>query len=64
MNWFSKHKTRIDPDDLFRKADESLKTTREQQERINVVTSYLERRKNQNGFGEDFEYTLRPRGAH
>lgn len=64
MSWKQKLRgKRIDPADLTRKADESLRTTSGQQERVNMLTEYLERRKNQNGFGEDFEYTLRPKGT-
>lgn len=43
------------------KAEESLELVKAQQPRVNLITAYLERRKNQNGFGEDFEFTLRPK---
>lgn len=64
MSWIKRNPTRINPEDLTRKADESLQETKKQQARVNVIVGYLERRKNQNGFGDDFEYTLKPRGAH
>jgi hypothetical protein len=34
-----------------------------QKPQVHAVVSWLESRANQNGFGEDFEYTLKPRGA-
>ena len=36
---------------------------REQKVRVNATASWLERRQTQNGFGQDFEYTLRPRSS-
>lgn len=41
-------------------AAEQLKV---QQPHVNAVALWLERRHSQNGFGEDFEITLRPKGA-
>jgi len=61
--WFSKRAPRVDPAEVSRVAEESLRTTRSQQEHVNALTSYLESRKGQNGFGEDFEITLNPRSA-
>lgn len=63
MRWIIKYRSRVDPEELIKKADESLEITRSQQERVNYITQYLERRKNQNGFGEDFEFTLKAKGA-
>lgn len=54
---------RVDPEELQRKAEESLRITRSQQARVNYITAWLNNRKNQNGFGEDFELTLKVRGA-
>lgn len=62
-SWSSKHPSRIDPDEVERVATDSLAKVRKQQPRVNALTSYLERRKDQNGFGEDFEYTLRTKEA-
>lgn len=61
--WFSKRKPRIDPDEMTQMAEESLAETRERQAHVNAITSYLDRRQGQNGFGEDFEITLIPRSA-
>lgn len=60
MIWpWRKKDDRIDPVALARKAEESKRRTNSQQPRVNSITSYLHERKNQNGFGDDFEYTLR-----
>lgn len=61
--WFSNKAPRVDPDQLSQKAEESLTETRNRQAHVNALTSYLEIRKGQNGFGEDFEITLNPRRA-
>ena len=61
--WFSKRKPRIDPDEMARVAEESLAESRGRQVQVNAITSYLDRRQGQNGFGEDFEITLIPRSA-
>ena len=63
LKWFSKRAPRVDPDELNRVAEESLEETRGQQAHVNALTSYLGTRKDQNGFGEDFEFTLIPRRA-
>lgn len=58
---FPKHESRIDPDALTLKAEQSLRETEKKQPHVNAITSWLRRRDGQNGFGEDFEYTLRPK---
>ncbi len=61
MIWNRKPKTRT------KDVHESVKTAEmilnSQQKHVTAVSSWLERRKNQNGFGEDFEFTLIPRGS-
>ena len=54
----------FDPDVLIRKAEASLRKTESQQPHVDRITSWLKRRENHNGFGEDFEYTLRPNRRH
>lgn len=49
---------RVRPEELARLAEESLNETKRQQVKVNIITSYLNQRRNQNGFGEDFEITL------
>lgn len=63
LPWSKKKDDRVDPVELSRIAQESLAETRSQQAYVNTITAYLDRRKGQNGFGEDFELTLRPRRA-
>lgn len=48
---------------LHARANEAAEQLKQQKPRVNNITSWLENRKDQNGFGEDFEYTLRPRRA-
>ena len=55
---------RPDPNDLIKQAEESLRKTESQQPYVDRITSWLKNRENQNGFGEDFEYTLRPKRRH
>ena len=59
--WLRRRKIRVDPNELARTAEESMKETRSQQAHVNALTSYLSNRQGQNGFGEDFEITLIPR---
>ena len=63
MKWIQRHPSRIDPEVLGAKAAQSLADTAAKQPHVNALTSWLDNRKNQNGFGEDFEFTLVPRGA-
>lgn len=59
--FFKKKKSRIDPDELNREAQESLAETKSNQTQVNAVTAWLIKRSNQNGFGEDFEISLIPK---
>ena len=63
MGCFTKRKKqdRPNPDDMIRKAEESLRKTESQQPLVDRLTGWLKNRENQNGFGDDFEYTLRPK---
>ena len=63
MIWRKKKTPRVDPAELSQKADAALEQVRAQQPHVNTLTNWLERRKNQNGFGADFEYALRPKGT-
>lgn len=62
-NWFRKRTPRVDPVELATAAETSLRKTRGQQAHVNALTSYLDNRQGQNGFGEDFGITLNPRRA-
>lgn len=48
-------------DDILNKSEKSIKETQRNQERVDTISIYLNERRIRNGFGEDFEYTLRPR---
>lgn len=63
LKWLSRHEPRVDPKELSRLAEESLTETRGKQPHVNALTSYLNNRTGENGFGEDFEITLIPRRA-
>ena len=63
MGWLEKRRSRIDPADVDKKADESLEYSAQNEDKVNVIIDFLQKRKNQNGFGEDFEITLRPKEA-
>lgn len=54
---------RVDPEDLISKAEASIRKTKEQQPRVNAISLWLNNRNLINGFGDDFEYTLRPKKA-
>ena len=63
MGWLRKKRHRLDPADVDKKADESLEYSAQNEDKVNVIIDFLQKRKNQNGFGEDFEITLRPKEA-
>ena len=54
---------RVDPAELNQQTAEVNAKLNSEATRMHVVAKYLEQRKKQNGFGTDFEYTLRQRGA-
>lgn len=53
----------IDPQDLVNQANEINEKLEREGPRLTALATYLERRRLQNGFGSDFEYTLRPKEA-
>jgi hypothetical protein len=58
---FFRRETRVDPNDLISQTKEVNATLKREGPRMNSIAAYLEKRKDQNGFGSDFEYTLRPK---
>lgn len=60
---FVKNSATVDPADLTRQADEINEKLEREGPKLNALATYLERRRLQNGFGTDFEYTLRPKEA-
>ncbi len=59
--FFSRRAPRVDPEELNRQSAEINEQLEREGPRMNALATYLERRRLQNGFGTDFEYTLRPR---
>lgn len=61
--FFLRRSNIVDPEDINKQtAEVNLKLEREGP-RMNALATWLENRKDKNGFGTDFEYTLRPKGA-
>jgi len=52
---------RVDPEDLNKQTEEINATLKREGPRMNAIASYLEWRTGKNGFGTDFEFTLRPK---
>ncbi len=63
MKKFIRRSHRVDPQELNRQTEEVKAKLEREGPRMNALATYLERRRMQNGFGTDFEYTLRPKGA-
>ena len=59
--FLSRRTPRVDPDELDRQSQEINEKLEREGPRMATVATFLERRRLQNGFGTDFEYTLRPR---
>lgn len=59
--FLSRRTPRVDPDELDRQSQEINEKLEREGPRMAAVATFLERRRLQNGFGTDFEYTLRPR---
>ena len=57
----SRRTPRVDPDELDRQSQEINEKLEREGPHMAAVATFLERRRLQNGFGTDFEYTLRPR---
>jgi len=54
-----KRSNKIDPADLHRKASEAIVKTQEQQPHVFRLSSWLNWRNGENGFGNDFDYTIK-----
>jgi hypothetical protein len=53
----------VDPEVLVKQATEISEKLEREGPRLTALAAYLEKRRLQNGFGSDFEYTLRPKGV-
>ena len=54
---------KLDPQDLINQATEINDRLEREGPRLAALAAFLERRRLQNGFGTDFEYTLIPKEA-
>lgn len=64
LGWVERRRSSgIDPDELDRQTEAIEEELEREAPRMAAIATYLERRRMQNGFGNDFEYTLRPRRA-
>lgn len=64
MTWFKKSRgPRVDPEEIIEKAQASITKVQDQQPRVNFINSWLDGRYKQNGLGDDFEWTLKPKGT-
>jgi len=61
---FGRRPTKVDPDELDAQTDAVLEKLTREGPHMNALAAFLERRRDQNGFGDDFEYTLKPKGSH
>jgi hypothetical protein len=62
MIWKSK-KNKAKIDDARKSATDAAAQLKAQRSLVNSTSLWLANRKEVNGFGTDFEYTLRPRGS-
>ena len=66
VKFFGRHRDsgdKVDPQVLVAQANEINEKLEREGPRLTALATYLERRRLQNGFGTDFEYTLRPKEA-
>jgi hypothetical protein len=60
---FNKRKTDTDHAAASQKADDAISRLEQQEQGVNRLSRWLINRDGQNGFGEDIEFTLKPKGA-
>lgn len=66
VKFFGRHRDsgeKVDPQELVKQATEINEKLEREGPRLTALATYLERRRLQNGFGTDFEYTLHPKEA-
>ncbi len=65
--FFGRHRPRkeeaVDPKVLVDQANEINEKLEREAPKLTALETYLKNRRMQNGFGTDFEYTLRPKEA-
>ena len=60
-NWLRNREIRVDPSTITQLATDSIELTDGQKEEVSRMTKFLETRKEQNHFGEEFHVSFRPR---
>lgn len=60
-NWLRNREIRVDPSTITQLATDSIELTDGQKEEVSRMTKFLETRKDQNHFGEEFHVSFRPR---
>ena len=60
-NWLRDREIRVDPSTITQLATDSIEQTDGQKEEVSRMTKFLETRKDQNHFGEEFHVSFRPR---
>lgn len=60
-NWLRNREIRVDPSTITQLATDSIEQTDGQKEEVSRMTKFLETRKDQNHFGEEFHVSFRPR---
>lgn len=60
-NWLRNREIRVDPSTISQLATDSIEQTDGQKEEVSRMTKFLETRKDQNHFGEEFHVSFRPR---
>lgn len=60
-NWLRNREIRVDPSTITQLATDSIEQTDGQKEEVSRMTTFLETRKDQNHFGEEFHVSFRPR---
>ena len=60
-NWLRNREIRVDPSTITQLATDSIEQTDGQKEEVSRMTKFLETRKEQNHFGEEFHVSFRPR---
>ena len=60
-NWLRNREIRVDHSTITQLATDSIEQTNGQKEEVSRMTKFLETRKDQNHFGEEFHVSFRPR---
>lgn len=63
ISFFKRREPRVSPEELDRQTAAINEKLEREGPKMRALASYLLERKDQNGLGEDFEVSLKPRGA-